>query len=98
VRAVREGPVPAVSPEFVDGYLLPVSHQLSSVCVCVCVCVSKFSTPFVCLFVFVVLELELRAFTLSHSTRRIFQDRVSWNYLPGLGVNLHRPDLCLLSS
>jgi hypothetical protein len=50
----------------------------------------------------VVLGLELRAFTLSHSTSPIFvmgfQDRILLNYLLGLALNLDPPDLCLLSS
>jgi hypothetical protein len=51
---------------------------------------------------FVVLGLELRAFTLSHSTRPVFCDMfVSdslMNYLPGMASNCNAPDLCLLSS
>jgi hypothetical protein len=53
-------------------------------------------------FFFVVLGLELRAYTLSHCTSpfllRIFRDRVSWNYLPRLALNYDPLDLCLLSS
>jgi hypothetical protein len=59
------------------------------------------------LFCFAVLGLELRAFTLSHSTSPIFVKGFSKyglkNYLPGLASNLlipdpDPPDLCLLSS
>jgi hypothetical protein len=47
--------------------------------------------------------LELRAFTLSHSTSPIFvkvyfRDRILQNYLPRLTSNHDAPDLCLLSS
>jgi hypothetical protein len=49
-----------------------------------------------------VLGLELRAFTLSHSTSPIFYevffDIGSSNYLFELALNLDLPDLCLLSS
>jgi hypothetical protein len=52
--------------------------------------------------IFVVLGLELRPFTLSHSTSPIFCDRFFrdslMNYLPGLASNCNAPDLCLLSS
>jgi hypothetical protein len=51
----------------------------------------------VAIFFFVVLELELRAFTLSHSTSPIFVKGPA-NYLPGLALNCHPPDLCFLSS
>jgi hypothetical protein len=51
---------------------------------------------------FEALELELRAFTLRHSTSPIFvkdfQDKVSRNYLPRLALNLDPHDLYLLSS
>jgi hypothetical protein len=60
------------------------------------------SSSFFFFFFFEVLGLELRAFTLSHSTRPIFvrgfRDRVLQNYLPGLASNCDPPDLCLLSS
>jgi hypothetical protein len=53
-------------------------------------------------FFFPVLGLELRTFTLSHSTSPIFVKGFSRlglvNYLPGLASNLDPPDLCLLSS
>jgi hypothetical protein len=53
-------------------------------------------------FFFAVLGLELRTYTLSHSTSPflwwIFQDRVSWTILPRLALNLDPPDRCLLSS
>jgi hypothetical protein len=56
-----------------------------------------FQTFCVCM----VLELELRAYTTSHSTSpsgvRYFQDRVL-NYLPRLASNHDPPDLCLLGS
>jgi hypothetical protein len=62
--------------------------QTILVCVCVRVCV--------------VPGLELRAYTLSHSTSpfcvRYFRDRVLWTYLPRLALVLGPPDLCLLSS
>jgi hypothetical protein len=51
---------------------------------------------------FVVLGLELRGFTLSHSTSPIFvkgfSRSVLANYLPRLASNHNPPDLCLLSS
>jgi hypothetical protein len=51
---------------------------------------------------FVVLGLELRDFTLSHSTSPIFCDRYFrdslMNYFPRLASNCNAPDLCLLSS
>jgi hypothetical protein len=50
----------------------------------------------------VVLGLELRAFTLSHSTSPVFvKGFLRWgllNYLPGLALYSDPPDLCLLSS
>jgi hypothetical protein len=51
----------------------------------------------------VVLGLELRAFTLSHSTSpfflwRVFSRQGLTNYLPRLALNHDPPDLCLLSS
>jgi hypothetical protein len=53
------------------------------------------------LFIFAVLGLELRAFTVNHSTSpilwRVFQDRVSWIFVR-LALNCYPPDLCLLSS
>jgi hypothetical protein len=56
-----------------------------------------FAFPFI-----VVLGLELRAFILSHSTRPMFCDRAFWDslviYLPGLALNCHPPDLCLVNS
>jgi hypothetical protein len=55
--------------------------------------------------VLVVLGLELRAFTSSHSTSpspfscdEFFQDKVLQTILPGLASNHDPPDLCLLSS
>jgi hypothetical protein len=54
------------------------------------------------LFRFAVLGLELRAFTLSHSTSPTFVKGFSRqglvNYLPGLALNHDPPDLCVLSS
>jgi hypothetical protein len=54
------------------------------------------------LFFFVVLGLELRAFTLSHPTSPIFVKgflrQGLENYFPGLASNYDPPDLCLLSS
>jgi hypothetical protein len=55
-------------------------------------------------FFFAFLGLELRAYTLSHSTSPaflcdgIFRDRVTQTILPRLALNLDPPDLCLLSS
>jgi hypothetical protein len=53
-------------------------------------------------FFFVVLEFELRTYTLSHSTSPFcnffFQDRVSRTIYQGLALNHDPPDLCLLSS
>jgi hypothetical protein len=54
-------------------------------------------------FSFVVLELELRAFTLSHLTSpflcvRVFSRQGLMNYLSRLASNLYPPDLCLLRS
>jgi hypothetical protein len=57
---------------------------------------------FIYLFIFAVLGLELRAFTLSHSTSPIFVKFFSGqgvvNYLPGLASNHNLSDLCLPSS
>jgi hypothetical protein len=51
---------------------------------------------------FSILGLELRAYTLDHSTSpflwKVFQDRVSQNYLPRLTSHLNPLDLCFLSS
>jgi hypothetical protein len=52
---------------------------------------------------FVVLELELRAYTLSHSTNQPFFVMGFFklglmDYLPGLALNYDLPDLCFLSS
>jgi hypothetical protein len=48
-------------------------------------------------FFLAVLGLELRTFTLSHSTSpflwKVFQDRVSWKYLPRPASNRYPPDL-----
>jgi hypothetical protein len=54
-------------------------------------------------FSFAVLGLELRAYTLSHSTSPFFvmdffREKVSRNYLLGLALNRDSPDLYLLSS
>jgi hypothetical protein len=53
-------------------------------------------------FFFAVLRLELRAYTLSHSTSPIFvkgfQDRVLQNYLPRLASNCDPPEICPLRS
>jgi hypothetical protein len=53
-------------------------------------------------FFFSVPGLELRAYTLSHSTSpfcvRYFLNRVSQTYLPRLTSNCNPPDLYLLSS
>jgi hypothetical protein len=54
------------------------------------------------LLFFEILGLELKAFTLSHSTcpisvMGIFEIGLS-NYLPGLASNCDPLDLCLLSS
>jgi hypothetical protein len=53
-------------------------------------------------FVFSVLGLKLRAFTLSHSTSPIFVKDFSRqglaDYLPGVALNHDPPDLCLLSN
>jgi hypothetical protein len=53
-------------------------------------------------FFLVVLGLELRAYTLSHSTSPFFLKGIfeigSLNYLPRLALNSNPPDLCLLSS
>jgi hypothetical protein len=53
-------------------------------------------------FFFLVLGRELRAFTLSHSTRPFFEGFFSRlglaNYLSRLASNCDPPDLCLLSS
>jgi hypothetical protein len=53
-------------------------------------------------FFFLILGLELRAFTLSHSTHPIFVKGFSrqglLSYLPRLALNCSSPDLCLLSS
>jgi hypothetical protein len=46
------------------------------------------------LFFFAVLGLELRAYTLSHSTSPF----VLGNYLPWLASNHDPPDLCLLNT
>jgi hypothetical protein len=50
-----------------------------------------------------VLEFELRAYTLSHSSSLIFvmgifQDRVLQTIYRELALNLDPPDLCLLNS
>jgi hypothetical protein len=52
------------------------------------------------IYFLVVLEIELRVYTLSHSTSPYFYfSRHSlMNHLPGLGWNRDLPDLCLLSS
>jgi hypothetical protein len=56
----------------------------------------------VSIFFFVVLGLELRAFTLGHSTSPIFVKGFSrdglTNYLARLDLNHDPPNLCLLSS
>jgi hypothetical protein len=53
------------------------------------------------IFFFEVLRLELRAFTLSHSTSPIFVEGFSRkgleNYLPELALNHYPRDLCLCS-
>jgi hypothetical protein len=52
-------------------------------------------------FFFLVLGLELRAYTLSYSTSPflvIFLRYSLENYLPWLASNHNPPDLCLLSS
>jgi hypothetical protein len=53
-------------------------------------------------FFFSVLGFELRAYTLSHSTRPFFVmgffEIGSSELLPGLALNCDPPDLCLLSS
>jgi hypothetical protein len=54
-------------------------------------------------YFFAVLGLELKAFTLSHSTSPIFCDRgffeiESHELFAWAGFNPHPPDLCLLSS
>jgi hypothetical protein len=58
-------------------------------------------TYFNCGLVFFILRLELRAYTLSHSTSP-FLWWASWsglsNYLSGLPSNCSPPDLCLPSS
>jgi hypothetical protein len=50
----------------------------------------------------VVLGLELKAFTLKHSTSSIFvKGFLRWglvNVFPGLALNYENPDVCLLSS
>jgi hypothetical protein len=57
-----------------------------------------------CLWVFflVVLGLELRAYTLSHSISPflwwVFSRQSVTNYLPKLGLNCNPPDSCVLSS
>jgi hypothetical protein len=56
-----------------------------------------------CFFFCPVLGLELRAYTLSHSTSPffvmgVFQGRMSQIIFPGLALNRDSPDLCLLSS
>jgi hypothetical protein len=50
-------------------------------------------------FFFPVFGLELRAYTLSHSTSPFFCDGCLGraNYLPRLALNFDPPDLCLLS-
>jgi hypothetical protein len=53
-------------------------------------------------YFFAVLGLELRAYTLSHSTSpflwRFFSKEGLLNYLPGWALNNDPSDLCLLSS
>jgi hypothetical protein len=50
-------------------------------------------------FFFVVLGLELRAYTLSHSTSPFLEKGfLIKKPLPGLASNCDPPDLCLLSS
>jgi hypothetical protein len=51
---------------------------------------------------FVVVEFELRAYTLNHSTSpflwQVFSRQGFEHDLPGLALNLDPPDLCFLSS
>jgi hypothetical protein len=61
-----------------------------------------FPTPAVLsfFFFFLVLGLELRAYTLSHSTSLFVKGflELGSHYLPRLALNRNPPDLCLLSS
>jgi hypothetical protein len=53
---------------------------------------------FLFLLFFVVVEFELRAYTLNHFTSPFFVLGFFENILPGLASNLDPPDLCLLIS
>jgi hypothetical protein len=69
---------------------------------CVPPCLAQLNYLFIYSFIFAVLGLELRAFTLSHSTSPIFVKgflrQGLENYLLWLASNHDPPDLCLLSS
>jgi hypothetical protein len=53
-------------------------------------------------FVFAILGLELKAYSLSHSPalfcEGFFWDRISQIICPGLALNCDPPDICLLSN
>jgi hypothetical protein len=58
---------------------------------------NNFHHAFLSFFFFAVLEFELRAYTLSHSTNLFFKIGFI-NFLPRLASNHDPPDICLLSS
>jgi hypothetical protein len=66
------------------------SFQFKVLCVCVCVCV--------CVVQGLHLEPLHQSFLCVCVCVRVFWNRVSQKYLPGLASNHNPPDLCLLSS